>query len=654
MNYSFKIYALNIIDEYVSPVNAEALDIVTFYTEGQKFIRNKLSANIVLEGEDYSLVYPLLVANPCVEFEFNIYKNCDNGLVYSGVFTYYNIGVIDNDYCKFDFSLTTNDNYRKFLNTWKDKVNILNANTVSGGAIYPVLFNNNPDEEFFTVILNRTEDTHVVNGLQDNRPPLNYGFGNQWVDYQLPGTSILIPCVIYRTDYDLLNIIATEEIPVLGQPITYNIHWNYNVTVNMKAETKDVAIIGGVVPYQDPSIWVYFATYINGITGVEYNRYAKRWVLPYTQVVGPLVYGEVVSDTLVTIPYSYVDYDLKIYNTSNLELPNCRLLSDVIKYMLSETGNGATYLSDFFLAFTNPISGEDNFQLKYLMFSQKSDCIYPIDTGGLATKGMWTLEDLLTRLRDKIQVYWDLVPYVNQFGGNSYYLRLEHEDFYENGLTYNSQNILNITASSEYLEETNKFSILFDKFFGRETFKDMEAFNDEFIGYPIIYNNCLTDKNSNKEYNISDISTDLIYVYSGNNIGGGTAANNISDSGFVLLHTQFDNIEQKYRVVEYPGVLLSTTTVVNGYLGWANLHNKFWKLGRILPSGKMNGVLTNFISPQKLKLQEEISIPFCLCENNGLDFYQLIQINSNPIGKMYEARYNLNNEMLNIKLVYNV
>ena len=58
MNYTFRIQSVTpgIIDEYVHPDNQDKLNIIPFYTEGHKFIRNKISENIILSGDEYSLI----------------------------------------------------------------------------------------------------------------------------------------------------------------------------------------------------------------------------------------------------------------------------------------------------------------------------------------------------------------------------------------------------------------------------------------------------------------------------------------------------------------------------------------------------------------------------------------------------------------------
>ena len=93
---------------------------------------------------------------------------------------YYNVNYIDEDFCQFEFSVTTNDDYRKFLNTWKDEVNILNANTVSGGAIYPVLFDNNPSKEDFI----KPSFVQIIHTTYSTSPDSNE-YAYQWGATQL-------------------------------------------------------------------------------------------------------------------------------------------------------------------------------------------------------------------------------------------------------------------------------------------------------------------------------------------------------------------------------------------------------------------------------------------------------------------------------------
>ena len=63
-----------------------------------------------------------------------------------------------------------------------------------------------------------------------------------------------------------------------------------------------------------------------------------------------------------------------------------------------------------------------------------------------------------------------------------------------------------------------------------------------------------------------------------------------------------------YIVGEELGFLTGTQRL-NGHLSWANLHNYYWKHGRILDTGVMNSITTSFSDVQRNIKQIEITYP---------------------------------------------
>lgn len=611
MNYTFKIYALNIVDEFVDPDNSEQLKIVPFRTEGQKFIRNKINTNVVLSGTDYTLVYNLLKNNPCVQFRFIITRITETTPIFTGLFTYYNIGNINEDKCTFDFGMIADDLYLQYLNAQKTEFNILTTSQY----VNNVYTETNPVVECDMIVAVETEIEYFsrIHTILYSNVPL---YPNTWNI-----TSLNTYCGI-NNYWEIKEVEYWRIAPYFPSPPALSTPGVWRFTGRKEREIIWVANGTGV---PDPAIW-HFMGYkmVNGNRIDKYARSASYH--PSNPIFTP-------------ISIDHFTYTSSInYNSplpSIVTFVNCRKLENVINFALANAGF-SNHTSSFMYDLINPITLANPNPLNNILIGQKSDFIIPID-GDPATKGLTTLEDITNMLRDKHNIYY-------YFDGNT--IRFEHEIFFENGLSYNIGSETIITINPNLLIETNKFSIDFSKFIGRETFSDTEQYGEDFIGVPILYGSCMPEKDSEKSTTINDFTTDIMYVYNSVNYGG-----LVSGSGFVVLQTK--NIGSlHYEIENELGILNPDKLYVNGHFAWAMIQERYFKTGvRPLKLGNMNGVDVIFPITEKVKIQTELSFPFC---GLPLNFYALLKINDLPAAKMLEASFSLKTEYLTVKLAYDV
>lgn len=282
----------------------------------------------------------------------------------------------------------------------------------------------------------------------------------------------------------------------------------------------------------------------------------------------------------------------------------CRKLNDIITTMIYDCFPSG-FQSEFFKSTVNPISGKD---LSNIMLSQKSDCIFTKPDGGSeyvestdpATKGIITFKNLMEALSSEFQV-----EYAIDKNGD---FRIEHKSYWENNGSYFSLNSVGIDLVTIYpsgLEGTNEYTFESNLPI-REKFSFGEAWNLDFTGIPISYENCIK-VGDEISYNADQITTDMDpqFMFS-------TA----SKEGFCMFHcSSIPESDGTFMILPEVGKL-SDSESKNAHLSWANLQDAYWKYGRYLPSGMMNGKYTDF-TPRPLKYQRAIAFPYCFSEFNA-------------------------------------
>ena len=355
------------------------------------------------------------------------------------------------------------------------------------------------------------------------------------------------------------------------------------------------------------------------INGQLYNK--------YTRYVDSLVATDLMDEPLLN-NHSLIDFSLTSYfgSTSTRTLTRARRLIDILYYFKTEFGC-TTLSSHFFKDAINPISGVD---LRYLMIMQKSDAIYVdgSETSDPATKGIITFQQLMEQLWAMFQVTWLVQDDI---------LYIEHIKYFRNNFSYLTNTTVGIDLTTVYptaLVGTHAYD--YEKSIPlREKFSFMESWNVDFVGTDINYTNCLEDGET-VDYSASLITTDIDPLY---------LDSQASRDGFVLLHCN-----DGYFVITTIGKL-TTMSISNGHLSWANLHDAYWRSNRYLDTGMMNNVAVTFPDTlRKLKKQMPIRFPYCV-EDFELYINDLVRTTMGD-GEIETAEYAIKDGYIQIELAY--
>ncbi|WP_179022058.1 hypothetical protein [Winogradskyella forsetii] len=273
------------------------------------------------------------------------------------------------------------------------------------------------------------------------------------------------------------------------------------------------------------------------------------------------------------------------------ELDNGRNLLEVMQMLLDLAcpDSGLTIVSDFFqwnaenVTQINYVTGQLN-DLTNLILFQKSDVKRPNNSGN-ATIAEINFIDLLEQIIEIFNLGYKIID--NTF-------RIEHISFFESDL---GMNLVSLDTKN-LLKNTKQYGYDVSKLPKYEKFNFMEAGSVDFVGTDIVYSSeCVNNNPENKsKIDIDKITTDVMYCIENPDPEG-----NVSDEGFVLMACDENN-----NLLYINGILENNTTI-NNTISWANLHDKYWKHGRVLPTGNMNGEETEFLSTVPVIKQDQFS-----------------------------------------------
>jgi hypothetical protein len=312
----------------------------------------------------------------------------------------------------------------------------------------------------------------------------------------------------------------------------------------------------------------------------------------------------------------------------NVPFYGCLYLNDIMDFFASNLN--LTYTSNFFQDTPNPMT---KFTLSETMVQQISNV-----RGGWewATKGMMTLKDLMTWIRDTFNVFW----YIDANGD----FRVEHRRYFEYGLSYTYIHVLELNLISSYptdIKNMNRYEWETPEMYRRERWEFPYSLLPDWaeagIDYPYnsILNNDVMTRNP-------QWATDLVSIYD--------RRDELSNEGWVLLDTYLKDIGGgiSIRYVRmYPGAI-SNNDIQNGWFSTGQLLKSFWTYGRTLRDGEVNGTLTTFETVKRLKKQVELSIPECCLD---LDYNGLYRTELGD-GWISEAEYIAKSGTLKLNLIY--
>lgn len=337
---------------------------------------------------------------------------------------------------------------------------------------------------------------------------------------------------------------------------------------------------------------------------------------------------------------------------TSLTYDRMRMLNEIIEAILDHDGSTCVleYQSIFFdwnpnvadpvYALTS--SGLNNYvtgqvsKTRWLMWAQKTDIKDPLATNP-ATSGITTFAEILRDLRFMFNVYY------SASGG---VFKLEHISYYER---YSI--VFDLMQDKVEQAGKNEYEHLSDDIPKKETFHWMEGdyaigyvSYDDFVGRPIVYDNQCA-RAEEVDYAVDDITTNLQWI--------NDFPDQISDDGFVIIATMFDGTIYN---INYETGLLSGNGKLNAHLSWANLHYNYHRHNRYLSSGKMNDVVTDFISWKPNIKQVPFDVSLCCgreFEPNA-EFLSILGTRhlGNITGRLYSAEFNLSRSTITLTLKY--
>lgn len=351
-----------------------------------------------------------------------------------------------------------------------------------------------------------------------------------------------------------------------------------------------------------------------------------------------LVYNPVYTHTEPGPGITSDQTDYSIY-TAAATIDNGMKLQDVFEAFLANFCTGITLKSNFFqwrpnvASSINYVTQQPSKVLNLILF-QKTDVKRPYVSGNAVT-AMLTFEQLLKNICTMFNCRWDIED-------NGATFRIEHYSY--TGWAGTAGLDLTQPAYSPYTAFKRKYSYKTDVMPKFEKFRFMESGGQDFIGADIWYDSpCVSNDESskNKQYEADKISTDVALVMANPD----PDSKLVSDEGFVLVACEAGS-----NVVITKAGILSPEHRVNNTLAWAQLHKDYYMQGRVVKNGYLNRQPITFTSLINTKLQDKISVPVCC--NDMFNPDNLVQT-SLGYGQVSKATYTLENDMLQLELLYN-
>lgn len=346
-------------------------------------------------------------------------------------------------------------------------------------------------------------------------------------------------------------------------------------------------------------------------------------------------------------------------------LNNGRLLNNLIQLAVTNACPDLTVKSEFFqinpttTTSTNYVTGTTTFVDKIVVF-QKSDVKRPFASSA-ATIGLVTLKELFDWLFYQFKVKYCI------FGTT---LRIEHVS----STLYRKPAGIDLTAPpfSDMIRGYNRYGYDTGDLAARFVFRFMEARkqllfspDDDFAGLPITYGGSCVNREENgsvMEFQLARVTNDVMYIL----LNGGGASrelidnetNNkytvydevrtgiISDEGFVFVATKMVG-DDRYGVAR--AGILSDLSIFNNVLGFASLHDAFWRDEANSETGTINGSAVTFDSTRPIKKQ--VQLPFKMCCITGFDPYEAITSEMGT-GIIKAAEWSPFDSVMKVELMY--
>lgn len=333
------------------------------------------------------------------------------------------------------------------------------------------------------------------------------------------------------------------------------------------------------------------------------------------------------------------EYTCEVLGTEHNDIktiPNGITLNEAIQAIVFEYCPDITVKSDFLQINPenpNTINYVTNTTTKVdkIMLFQKSDVKRP-NALNRATKLEWTFEKLMEALKFMFNIEWRIEN--DQFV-------IEHVSFFTKKMGIDATD----NKYEKYLKGKRKYTYKNEDIPEREEWIFKEASNSDFVGRPILYNDCQTEgsKKITKSYALQDVTTDVEFVLQNPD----SESEYVEDAGIVFIATKL-NGAGKYYILQEAGILDGSK--LNNTLSNALLQRDYHKYERPLPRGIMNGEQTSFYSVKNTKQGEAFSIPLD-CKTN-FDPDDIVKTHLG-YGEVDKAVFNFKSCMLELTLLYN-
>lgn len=518
--------------------------------ENTLFFRKKMNTRLTFRDDDYTFFKGLYDSGTCEIITILIETFCggDWATEYSG-----RIIISDGDYhfdrCEATYQVLPNDVYECLVRGLKKQVNMLDYGS-------KVLLK--------TILGTVEETTCIYNGLEFGSPVLRMFYKDCWSG----GTQE------FNTGF-------TPDAVTKWRPIETNNDWDTPTPGDLQLVTtwarETIVYPGGPPP---GSGWT--------------NTSGDTWVRP-------VMYGHVVRDEFNSDPVDQYNFEATV---SDVEMSNARLLSEVIEAGIAALGCDIDEVRSDFLNINPPGTAPSNLAYDWaasyaetLLLFQKSDIVRASATGD-AVRLQMTFGELLTAMRDSLNVYWGI-----EIDGADNILRIEHWTYFEgsNGID------LTTLAGGIYAAGLNQFQAE-GTIPALERFATQEAFNDDFLQKQIEYPQECSDSETVIDYQQSGLCLD---------VGGLLDNDDAGLTGFVLV-SAFEVDTAEYLID-------NTNDEANGAMAWRVLFPALWVYGRFSPDADSTAGAFTVETIRKRKQQVPVTFKYCCPDDGEFNPTELIQ-----------------------------
>ena len=329
-------------------------------------------------------------------------------------------------------------------------------------------------------------------------------------------------------------------------------------------------------------------------------------------------------------------------------------LSKIIEYTAAYLFPSLTVKSDFFqinpwvTSSLNPVTGDETTTDNIIVY-QKTDILRPYVTEE-ATKGLYKPSELFEWLLQQFKVKF-------RIDENYIYIEYETSDKFVHAPVYDiTTEPINFSKNVYRYDKINLPS--------KETFDFMEKkYIDMGVIYPvlsdfnganILYDGVCVDRSRDSSTNnikVSRITNDVEFLLSESEIEGSSTRKtsaNVSDDGFVFIATK---ISGGYNYAISASPILAGIDQINNVMGWAWLHQMFFRNKANSNTGTLNNASVTFDTTRYIKTATGLQAKECCIA--GFDPFATVT-SALGEGRIKTADYSVKNNLITLELGYTV